>query len=200
MHKMQLLLVVLFATAAIWGLITVEATAPRAGASDVRPAGGFGQPPPAAFEDGISVYFSPDGGGTQAIIAAIGNAGTSVHVQAAQFTSGPIADALIAARAKGVAVRVLLDRDKNKDDDSQAPRLARAGVPTFTDNRHETAHNKVMIVDGRLVITGSFNFTPDAESRNAENLVFIDGKPKLAAAYEANFRDHLAHAKPYKKK
>ena len=55
----------------------------------------------------------------------------------------------------------------------------------------------VPILDGATVITSSFNFTRQAENSNAENPLVIDGKPKLAATYEANFEKHLAHSKPY---
>ena len=46
------------------------------------------------------------------------------------------------------------------------------------------------------MITGSFNFTQAAERRNAENLLVIEAKPKLTAAYQRNFNEHLAHAEP----
>ena len=57
-------------------------------------------------------------------------------------------------------------------------RLVDKGVATYIDAKHEIAHNKVMVLDGATVITGSFNFTKQAETSNAENLVVIEGKPK----------------------
>ena len=47
--------------------------------------------PPAASEDGISVYFSPNGGCTDAIIQEINAARMSIHVQAYSFTSARLA-------------------------------------------------------------------------------------------------------------
>ena len=154
---------------------------------------------PVVSEDGVSVYFSPGGRCTEAIVSEIGRARQSVYVQSAQFTAKPIARALVTARGRGIDVRVVVDRDKNDDKDSQVDRLVEGGVPTFADARHNTAHNKLLVIDHRLVITGSFNLSPEAESENAENLVFIDGKPRIAAAYEANFRGHLEHSKAYGK-
>jgi phosphatidylserine/phosphatidylglycerophosphate/cardiolipin synthase-like enzyme len=150
-------------------------------------------------EDGMSVYFSPNGGCTEAIVREIGNAKDTVFVQAAQFTSGPIAKALVAARQRGVDVRVVLDRRKEDDDRSQTSRLLDAGIPTFADGRHHTAHNKVIIIDHRRLFTGSFNFTRESEAENAENLLVIEGKPKLISAYESNFKEHLSHSTPYDK-
>jgi phosphatidylserine/phosphatidylglycerophosphate/cardiolipin synthase-like enzyme len=155
--------------------------------------------PPAATQDGVSVYFSPDGGITEALVRQISNAKTSVYVQAAQFTSVPIARALVEAHKRGLDVRVILDRKKDDDDHSQTDRLVESGVPAFADGRHHTAHNKIMIIDHRLITTGSFNFTRESEADNAENLVMIFDKADLVAAYESNFQKHLNHSKPYDK-
>jgi phosphatidylserine/phosphatidylglycerophosphate/cardiolipin synthase-like enzyme len=151
---------------------------------------------PAASDDGVSVYFSPNGGCTAAILREIGEARRSVHVQAAQFTSGPIAKALVAAHNRGIDVQVIVDHHKSENK-TQADRLEEAGIPTFTDARHGTAHNKVILVDAKVVITGSFNFTKDSETENAENLVLVRDKPAVAAAYEENFRRHLEHSERY---
>ena len=64
------------------------------------------------------------------------------------------------------------------------------------DSAHAIAHNKVMIIDGETVITGSFNFTKAAEDKNAENLLVIRDKP-LAEKYTKNWLDHERHSEPY---
>ena len=153
---------------------------------------------PAASEAGVSVYFSPNGGCTAALLREMAEARESVYVQAAQFTSVSLAKGLIAAHERGVDVRVIVDANKNEDR-TQADRLEEAGVPTFTDGKHATAHNKVMIFDHKTVATGSFNFTKDSEQENAENLVFLRDKPAVVTAYEDNFRHHLDHSKKYKR-
>jgi len=161
-------------------------------------AGSSSTTQPVASDEGVSVYFSPNGGCTAAILREIGAARQTVHVQAAQFTSGAIAKALVAAHNRGIDVQVIVDHHKSENK-TQADRLQDAGIPTFTDARHGTAHNKVILVDGKVVITGSFNFTKDSETENAENLVFIRDKPAVAAAYEENFRRHLEHSDRYEK-
>ena len=62
---------------------------------------------------------------------------------------------------------------------------------------HAIAHNKIMIIDQATIITGSFNFTKEAEERNAENLLVIKGDPGLVKKYFANFKNHLEHAERY---
>jgi len=64
------------------------------------------------------------------------------------------------------------------------------------DAKHAIAHNKVMIIDGEAVITGSFNFTKAAEESNAENLLVIRDK-KLAERYIKNWQEHERHSEVY---
>jgi phosphatidylserine/phosphatidylglycerophosphate/cardiolipin synthase-like enzyme len=79
---------------------------------------------------------------------------------------------------------------------SSATFLIHAGIATFIDARHAIAHNKVMVIDGQTVLTGSFNFTKAAEERNAENLLVLRGR-ELASKYTANWREHRQHSEPY---
>jgi phosphatidylserine/phosphatidylglycerophosphate/cardiolipin synthase-like enzyme len=144
--------------------------------------------PPAAVEDDITVYFSPKGGAMAAIIQQIENAKTSVDVQAYVFASKDLADALMAAHDRGVKVRIILDKDW------YSAQFADAGVDVWFDSQHKEAHNKVVLVDGHVVITGSFNMTLASEAWNAENLLVIDHKPHLSAAYAANFEEHISHS------
>lgn len=152
---------------------------------------------PAATESGISVYFSPDGGCTDAIVAELNGAKRTIDVQAYSFTSAPIAKALVDAHKRGVKVRVVLDKSQRTAKYTSATFLFNAGVPVWIDDRHAIAHNKVMLIDGRTIVTGSFNFSKAAEESNAENLLLIRDKRELLAAYNRNFAEHLDHAEPY---
>lgn len=143
----------------------------------------------------VQVYFSPEGGAEAAVVAAVDQARSSVLVQAYQFTSAPIAGALRAARQRGVDVRVILDPSQRTERYSVLTFLTRAGIPTWIDATRAIAHDKVMILDGRRVVTGSFNFTKAAERRNGENLLILDA-PVLADLYTRNWQAHLASAEP----
>jgi len=70
----------------------------------------------------------------------------------------------------GGDVEVILDKSQRTEDDARARPLLDAGIPVRSDAVHAIAHNKVMVIDGDTVITGSFNFTKAAEERNAETL------------------------------
>ena len=149
-------------------------------------------------EPTVEVHFSPKGGCTKAIVDELAAAKTSVLVQAYSFTSNDIAKALVEAHARGVEARVVLDKSQKSEKYTRATYLANHGIPVLIDSRHNINHNKVFIIDGATVITGSFNFSENAEEHNAENLVIIrDGV--IADKYIANWREHAAHSEPYQR-
>ncbi len=143
-----------------------------------------------------SVYFSPHGGCTEAIVKQLGQAKTSVLVQAYSFTSAPIAKALLDAHKRRVKVQVLLDKSQRSEKYSSAPFLSNQGIPVRIDTKHAIAHNKVMVIDGEIVVTGSFNFSRAAEENNAENLLVIRDR-KLAEIYTRNWQEHAGHSEQY---
>ena len=149
-----------------------------------------------SYPTAVEVYFSPKGGCTEAVAREIDAAKTTIIVQAYSFTSAPIAKALVEAHNRGVDVRVILDRSQRTEKYSSADFVAHAGIPTWIDAQHAIAHNKIMVIDGATVLTGSFNFTKAAEEHNAENLLVIRDKA-LAEKYVANWQTHVEHSEPY---
>lgn len=142
------------------------------------------------------VYFSPKGGCTEAVVNALDKAKESVYVQAYSFTSEPIADALVRAKSRCHKVVVILDKSQLTAKNTMLSLVADADIETYIDKKHAIAHNKVMVIDGSTVITGSFNFTNAAEYKNAENLLIIDSK-ELAKQYYDNFMNHKSHSVRY---
>src|SRR5690348_16626670 len=120
-------------------------------------------PVPAASEGGISVFFSPNGGAGAAVVAEINAAKSTLDVQAYLLTTKEIIGPIAKAHARGVKVRVVMDAEKAGSDYSAATYLANAGVPVFLDSEHKEAHNKIMLIDGKTILTGSFNFTRAAD-------------------------------------
>jgi phosphatidylserine/phosphatidylglycerophosphate/cardiolipin synthase-like enzyme len=144
----------------------------------------------------MEIYFSPHGGATDAVVQTIAAAQNSVLVQAYSFTSAPIAKALVDAHNRGVRVEAILDDSQKSEKYSSLDFLTHAGISTWIDGRHAIAHNKLMILDGKVVITGSFNFTKAAEENNAENLLIIRDEA-VAQQYLANWQRHLDHSERY---
>jgi len=146
--------------------------------------------------DTVQVHFSPDGSPAAAVVNTLDGAEKSVLVQAYSFTSASIAAALKRAHDRGIVVNVILDKSQRLDRYTSATFLLRAGIPVWIDGEHAIAHNKVMIIDESIVITGSFNFTKSAEERNAENLLIINSQ-RIADEYTANWERHRAHSEKY---
>ena len=144
----------------------------------------------------ITVCFTPGGECTDLIVKELGNARESVLIQAYSFTSAPIAKAIVEAYKRGVKVEAILDKSNQSEKYSAATFLSHAGVPVKIDAQHAIAHNKIMIIDRKVVITGSFNFTKSAQKRNAENLLVIRDKG-IARRYIENWRIHAAHSDDY---
>jgi phosphatidylserine/phosphatidylglycerophosphate/cardiolipin synthase-like enzyme len=144
-------------------------------------------------EPAITAHFSPKGGCTATIVSEVSAARSEVLVMAYSFSCPDIANALIAASQRGVKVVVLLDRTNEKETYSELGDLGRHGVEVWIDACHAIAHNKVIVIDRRTVITGSFNFTRQAEHENAENLLVLRNHHDLAARYRTNFHTHKDH-------
>jgi phosphatidylserine/phosphatidylglycerophosphate/cardiolipin synthase-like enzyme len=142
------------------------------------------------------VCFSPGENCLEAITRELGKAKKSVLVQAYSFTSVPIAEALVDAHKRGVKVEVILDKSRRNEKKSSVRFLSERGVQVRIDITRGIAHNKVMIIDGEAVITGSFNFTKNAEKKNAENLLIIHDR-KLAEKYIENWLEHAQYSNLY---
>jgi len=144
----------------------------------------------------VAVYFSPNGGATEAVVKELNAAQTLVLMQAYSFTSVPIAKALVEAHTRGVKILAVLDKSNETDRYSAATFLNNFGIQPLMDAEHAIAHSKVMVIDSTTIITGSFNFTKAAEEKNAENMLVIKDAPELVKAYETNIRMHAGHSHP----
>jgi phosphatidylserine/phosphatidylglycerophosphate/cardiolipin synthase-like enzyme len=114
-----------------------------------------------------AVYFSPNGGATDAVVREVHADTQQILVQAYSFTSAPIAKVLMDAHKRGVKVLAALDKSNETQKYSAATFLVNVGIQTLIDDQHAIAHNKVIVIDSAIIITGSFNFTKAAEEKNA---------------------------------
>ncbi|WP_299754971.1 phospholipase D-like domain-containing protein [uncultured Chloroflexus sp.] len=134
----------------------------------------------------IENYFTPRERPAARIVEMINGARRSVLFMAFSFTNDEIARAMIARQQAGVPVRGVFERRNAGGVGSDFGMLRDGGVEVLEDGNCYTMHHKVIIIDERIVITGSYNFTTRAERTNDENLLIIDD-PKLAAEYLAEF-------------
>jgi phosphatidylserine/phosphatidylglycerophosphate/cardiolipin synthase-like enzyme len=96
-------------------------------------------------------------------------------------------------------VVLTLDSSQQSEKYTSATFLHNEGVPVFIDAEHAIAHNKVILIDADVVVTGSMNLTKAAEERNAENLLVVRGDAGLATKYRDNFDRHLKHSERYRR-
>jgi phosphatidylserine/phosphatidylglycerophosphate/cardiolipin synthase-like enzyme len=147
--------------------------------------------------DWIRVYFTspryPDddayhhGGLDEVLTTVIGQAETSVEVAAYDFDLETVANALIAAHARGVQVRFVTDSDNAGEDAIRD--LRQAGIPVVEDERDSgLMHNKFIVIDRVWIWLGSWNLTENGTYRNNNNAVLI-ASPALAENYAAEFEE-----------
>jgi len=123
----------------------------------------------------IKILFSPKGGIAEEIISQIDNAQEYIDIAIFSFTYEPLAGAIIRAKRRGVKIRILMDKVQAQGKHSVYQFLLDNDMETIQDRRSGYMHNKIAIIDGRILFTGSYNWSESAEEGNQENLLeFID--------------------------
>ena len=151
----------------------------------------------------VEAAFTPADDVATLITERIARARSTIQLQAYLFTDRRLANALLAARRRGVAVEII--GDAAQFEGGGLPHLGaldRAGARVYLDATHAAAHNKIVIIDaagaGATVITGSYNFTQAAQSRNAENVVVISGNRRVTDRFVANFEQQRTRSLPWR--
>jgi len=162
------------------------------------PDSGSPTPYPRVTLDGtpLDIYFSPDDGVANSLLDLIQNASQSIYFLAYSFTSDPLAEAIRQRAANGVQVAGVMESaqiDSNQGGEFDAFR--QAGLDVRRDGNPGQMHHKVIIIDGQIVVTGSYNFTSSADTRNDENLIVIYN-PTLAGYFTAEFQRIFSQAQP----
>jgi phosphatidylserine/phosphatidylglycerophosphate/cardiolipin synthase-like enzyme len=143
-------------------------------------------------------FFSPADNLQAILIDLINHEQQGIQIAIFMFTNGAIADALIAAKKRGVTVEIIIDGSTEHDKFSKIGCLKKAKIPIFVYKPqgkmqliNDIMHNKFVIFhknkeDNALLWTGSFNFTRSANDRNQENVIVCDN-PELIDAYKKQF-------------
>jgi phosphatidylserine/phosphatidylglycerophosphate/cardiolipin synthase-like enzyme len=136
----------------------------------------------------VEVYFSPDDGVSDHLAALISQAGTSINFLAYSFTSDPLAEAMHQRAAAGVVVNGVFDESQYfSNTGTEFDRFRESGIDVRVDANPGLMHHKVIILDESIVVTGSYNFSANAEERNDENVIILYS-PEIAAQYVQEFR------------
>lgn len=142
----------------------------------------------ATTQTGLSVeaYFTPKDDIVALMVKRIDAAERTLDVAAYTFSHRDVASAIIRAHERGVKIRFLMDYTQSRLVTCRAIDLIEAGIEVRTRRRRGFQHNKYLIIDGAIVVTGSFNFAPSAQAYNAENVVVFRHAPQIVAAFTAN--------------
>src|SRR5688572_6082045 len=163
-------------------------------------------PPPNRFDriphpvlslaDGTQVenYFSPHDRPATKVIDTLKLARKSIHFLAFSFTHDAIGDAMLAKAANGVEVSGVFEKSQTAGGHSEFTRLKQAGLAVITDANPRNMHHKAIVIDGEIVVCGSFNFSDNADRSNDENLLIIYSRP-VAARFEEEFQRVLEAAR-----
>ncbi len=129
-------------------------------------------------------------GGIDSLLAnAIDNTRVSLDIAAFDLDNPTIADAILAAHRRGVAVRLVTDDEHGLHNEaSDLPRLLEAGLSIIDDGRSALMHNKFMILDEKAVWTGSMNYTINGAYRHNNNVLVLDDA-RAVAAFRAEFEE-----------
>jgi phosphatidylserine/phosphatidylglycerophosphate/cardiolipin synthase-like enzyme len=143
----------------------------------------------------LDVYFSPDDNIANNLLDLLYNANESIYFLAYSFTSDPLAEAIRARSEAGITVKGVMDNSQIQSNiGTEFDPFRQAGLDIRRDgNDGGLLHHKIIIIDEQIVITGSYNFTNSAETRNDENLLVIYD-PFIAAQYMAEFQREFAIA------
>jgi len=132
------------------------------------------------FSDGTRVrsYFSPtDHATANAVLPLVNEAQHTLDIALFYFTSEPIADAIIAAKARGVSVRMVLDAGGAGNAYSKHHRLCDNGIPVKVENWGGKSHSKWAVADAghasAAVVFGSMNWTASGDAQNDENTLYV---------------------------
>lgn len=134
----------------------------------------------------VVVFTSEDPALEQAIVPIVKSAKKSIRFLAFSFTDYPLADAMSQRAKAGVDVSGVFEKVGSETDASELRTLMCRSVPVRQDGNPAFLHDKVIVVDERIVITGSLNFSTNAEESNDENVIIIDN-PEIARLYMQEF-------------
>ncbi|MBZ0296938.1 MAG: hypothetical protein K8L99_30535 [Anaerolineae bacterium] len=141
----------------------------------------------------IQTVFAAEDDALNTVVDRVSEAQSSVRFMTFSFTERDIADALVERAANGVTVRGIFERVGSETTYSELTRLWCAGLDARQDGNPFILHHKVFIIDNRVVITGSLNFSENATTSNDENMIIIEDRD-LARQYLGEFERRWAEA------
>ncbi len=131
-------------------------------------------------------HFSPGEDCRRQLLDLLVSARESIDISVFTISDDRLSDAILAAHKRGVNVRLITDNDKARDQGSDIYYLIDLGLPVRMDSSENHMHHKFAVIDKKILVNGSFNWTRSATDYNQENILVTD-EPKLVSAYLEEF-------------
>lgn len=147
----------------------------------------------------LKAYFSPSGGARDALLRVLNKARREVLVQSYSFEDEVLLAALVEAKKRGCNVEVILDPHHEKISTPDFKFLVEQGIDPWLDVEAHV-NPQVIVIDGKVLVAGSYDFTPQAESEFVQNLIILRGHSEFVRQYREQFLKHKAHARASQKK
>ena len=143
----------------------------------------------------IQVLFASEDEAVSQIVPLLQSAQQSIYFMAFSFTHNDLGEAMLERAAEGVTVSGIFETRGSQTEFSELPPMFCAGLAVRQDGNPSTYHHKVIVIDEQTVITGSLNFSANADESNDENVVILTN-PAIAAQYLQEFQRNWAEANP----
>lgn len=134
----------------------------------------------------VEAHFTPKESGTEIIVPYVRQAKKSIHMSLYGLTNPRLYDELVLAHNRGVDVVLLVDRLQSSIPSSLTDELQALGIPVIVKRTSALEHNKFAIIDNKLVVTGSWNWSISADKQD-NNIIVIYGCNETIQEFKDTF-------------
>jgi phosphatidylserine/phosphatidylglycerophosphate/cardiolipin synthase-like enzyme len=138
----------------------------------------------------IENYFSPGGGKADAVVRELDKATKSADIAMYSVSTGrraPIFGAMKRAAERGVKVRMIFNHAR-RGSSNKAKSLALEGIGVDVRYVTKTMHEKFALIDGKVLLTGSANWSTSADTKHSENMQIIASPKYVVTAFKREYR------------
>jgi phosphatidylserine/phosphatidylglycerophosphate/cardiolipin synthase-like enzyme len=140
--------------------------------------------PTICYEGTVMSIFSPQN--SEKIFDIIKNSKQEIKLEVYEFSSKPLADALVHARERGVSVKVILEPSVYQNS-NMFDYLLNSGIDvSWASKKFHNTHSKFIIIDDEIVFVGSMNWSENALKKNREASVIVYSK-EISSEFEKIF-------------
>ncbi len=139
----------------------------------------------------VRIFFAAEDEVVSQLLPLIESAQNNISFMAFSFTHDDLGKAILERAQAGVEVSGIFETRGSETDYSEMTKFYCAGIPVLQDGNPGTFHHKVFLIDDQMVVTGSLNFSENADDSNDENVIVVSNRD-VAAQYRQEFERRWA--------